>query len=139
MNIIDYYLYWWIYSSIEAVLITKRDELIGKKKFASIALDQENDVFVVHLAFIRQYSDTYPYQSAQIAFLETDKGFTSVLSKYVDFTDIFFKDLAIDLPEHIGIINYAINLIERHLLFYGLIYSLGPVELETLKINIETN
>ena len=42
-----------------------------------------------------------------------------------------------ELPELTGINNYAIDLTENKQILYGLIYSVGPVELETLKTYIK--
>lgn len=44
-----------------------------------------------------------------------------------------------ELPEHMEINNYAINLVKNKQLPYRLIYSLGPVEMETLKMYIDIN
>ena len=44
-----------------------------------------------------------------------------------------------ELPENTGINEHAIKLEEGKQLFFGLIYSLGPVELEILKTYIEIN
>ena len=44
-----------------------------------------------------------------------------------------------ELPEHIGINDHSIDLLDNKQPPYGLIYSLGPVELETLKTYIEAN
>ena len=46
---------------------------------------------------------------------------------------------AIELPENIGMNKHAIELEENKQLPFGPIYSLGPVELETLKTYIKTN
>ena len=64
---------------------------------------------------------------------------TKVFDEYTDFVDVFSPDLATKLPEHTGINNYIIELVDGQQPPYGLIYSLGPVELETLKAYIETN
>ena len=52
---------------------------------------------------------------------------------------MFFLDLMSKLPKYTGINNYTIKLIKGQQLPYGIIYSLKLVELETLKIYIETN
>ena len=63
------------------------------------------------------------------------KSGTSDLS----FTDVFPKESAAVLPEHIEINTHAINLEEGKQPLYEPIYSLGPLELKTLKTYIETN
>ena len=64
---------------------------------------------------------------------------TNVSAKYSDFADVFSPSLASELPEHNGINNHAIELINSQQPPYGPINSLEPVELEALKAYIETN
>ena len=65
-----------------------------------------------------------------------DKAPVAIPAEYSDFKDVFSKESAAVLPEHTKINTHAINLEEGKQLPYGPIYSLGPVELETLKIYI---
>ena len=81
----------------------------------------------------------HPSQAAQIATLKLDKTPTKVSSKYANYADVFFFDLAIKLPKNTSINEYAIKLQDGKQLLYGSIYSLGPVELETLKTYIESH
>ncbi len=76
---------------------------------------------------------------AQIAHLKADEAPTKVPNKYADFADVFSPKLATELPEHTGINDHAIELVDDWQPPYGPIYSLGPVELETLKAYIENN
>ena len=62
-----------------------------------------------------------------------------VPAKYLDFADIFSADLASELPKHTGINDHAIKLVNSQQLSYVPMYSLGPVELGTLKTYIKTN
>lgn len=78
-------------------------------------------------------------RKARIAHLKTDEALTKVLNKYADFANVFLLKLAVELSKHIGINNYVIELIDDQQLSYSLIYSLGLVELEILKIYIENN
>ncbi len=71
--------------------------------------------------------------------MKTDEAFTKVLSKYANFIDIFISKLAIELPKYMSINGYAIQLVDDWQSLYGLIYSLGLVELETLKAYIKNN
>ena len=64
---------------------------------------------------------------------------TKVPVKHADFADVFSPDLVSKLPEHTWINDHAIELVDAQQPPYGPIYSLGPVELETLKAYIETN
>lgn len=60
-------------------------------------------------------------------------------NEYSDFTDIFSKKLAVELSKRFDINKHTINLEPNKWPPYGLIYSLGPMELETLKTYIKTN
>ncbi len=81
----------------------------------------------------------HPSRRAQIAHLKADEAFTKVPSEYANFADIFLPKLAVELLEHTGINNYAIELVDDWQPPYGPIYSFGPVELEILKAYIENN
>ena len=57
----------------------------------------------------------------------------------MDYDDVFLFNFAKELPENTGRNENAIKLIAEKRLPYGLIYSLGLVKLETLKIYIKTH
>ena len=59
--------------------------------------------------------------------------------EYCNYSDVFLAENAAELPENTGINEHAIKLEEGKQPLFGPIYSLGPVELETLKTYIETN
>ena len=60
-------------------------------------------------------------------------------TEYLDFSDVFLKEKALILPEATEMNQHAIKLQKDQQLPYRPIYSLGPVELKTLKTYIETN
>ncbi len=68
-----------------------------------------------------------------------DKALIKVLPEYLDYINIFIFDCVIELPENTGINKHIIELVEGKQLPYGPIYSLGLMELEILKTNIETH
>ena len=121
---------------------------MGKKEFATAALDPESEIFVIHVASLS--SDTLPSSSPlkldvhssfrpQISGLIAKEASTKVPAKYLDFADVFSPDLASELPKYNGINDHAIELVDGQQPPYSPIYSLRPVELETLKTYIETN
>ena len=61
------------------------------------------------------------------------------MAKYSNYSDIFLVENAAELPENFGMNEHAIKLEEDKQSSFGLIYSLGSVELETLKTYIKTN
>ena len=79
----------------------------------------------------------YPARKAQLALLLAKK--VTVPTKYSDFADVFSEKLANILPERTKANEHGIKLEEGKQPPYGPIYSLEPVELETLKTYIETN
>ena len=60
-------------------------------------------------------------------------------AEYSHFSNVFSSDSAAELPEYIRINDHPINLLDDKQPPYGPIYSLGPVELETLKTYIKAN
>ena len=135
---------WWRSYTIEKVLsTTKRVELVRKKVFAAAILDPGYETFVVHIASLESLSstqegDVHPSYRAQIAALVANKASTWIPTEYSDFADVFSPELASELSENTGINNHAIKLVDDWQPSYRPIYSLGPVELETLKIYIMT-
>ena len=135
---------WRTYTTEEVLPTTRRVELVGKKEFAAAALDPEHETYVVHVASLSSAPlvaslDVHPSRRPQISGLIAEEAPTKVPAKYSDFADVFFLDLATELPKHTEINTHAIDLEEGKQPSYGPIYSLGPVELKTFKTYIETN
>ena len=158
VNFLGRDLRWRTYTTKEALPTIRRIELVGKKKFAAAALNPEHETYVVHVASLNIHPfrkpqisgliaeeapvvslNVYPSRRPQISGLIVEETPTKVPAKYSDFADVFSPDLASELPEHTGINDHAIKLVKGQQLPYGPIYSLGPVELKTLKAYIETN
>ena len=78
-------------------------------------------------------------RQAQVGALLFDKALTEVPAEYSDYSDVFSAENAAKLLENTGINEHAIELEEGKQPPFGPIYSLGPVELETLKTYIKTN
>ena len=121
-------------------------ELVDKKEFATATLDPEHEFYVVHVRSVSSnilpnsfMLNVHLLNRLQISGLIAEKALTKVLAKYLEFTNVFSLDLASKLPKYTGINDYAIKLVNGQQPPYGPIYSLGPVELETLKAYIETN
>ena len=53
----------------------------------------------------------HPSKKAQIAHLKVDKAFIKVFSKYIDFTDVFLPQLAVEVLEYTTINGHAIELV----------------------------
>ena len=139
---------WRTYITEEVLPTTGCVKLVGKKEFATAALNPKHETYVVHIALMSSTLlaslgspplDIHPSWRPQISGLIAKETPTKVLAKYSDFADVFSSDFASELPEHTGINDHAIELVKSQQPPYRLIYSLGPVKLETLKAYIETN
>ena len=75
-------------------------------------LDFDKKTFVIYIATITSEITIYPEHKAQITFLKTKKALISVPAKYLDFANIFSKELTIVLPKHTKISTHAIDLEE---------------------------
>ena len=71
--------------------------------------------------------------------LSFNKAFTKFLTKYSDYSDVFLVQNISKLPKNTEMNEHTIKLEKSKLPPFGLICSLRPVELETLKIYIKTN
>ena len=78
-------------------------------------------------------------RQVQVGALLFNKALTEVPAEYSNYSDVFSAECTAELSENTGINEYAIELEEDKQPPFGPIYSLGPVELETLKTYIETN
>lgn len=129
----------WSYIAAKAFLTTRQIELVGKKVFAIKVFNLKNEIFIVYISslFISNINKVYPFCRAQIALLKVDKTLITVFSKYYDFADVFYPELAAELLKHKKFNNYVINLVNGKQILYGPIYSLELLEVETLKTYIK--
>lgn len=102
-------------------------------------MDPSKEAFIVHVASLGLSSkiSIHPAREPQIASLLAEE--VTVLAKYLDFADVFFKETAAELPKRSAINEHLIDLEPGKKPPYGPIYSLGPVKLETLKTYIKIN
>ncbi len=99
---------------------TSQVKLIDTRKFAKVALDENSKTFVVHIANLEVQTAMliYPSKALQVqnhpilAALWWYKASTKISAKYFDYADVFSSNLAMELPENIGINKYAIKLID---------------------------
>ncbi len=134
-------LQWRFYITGDIFSTAKKIELIWKKEFAITVLDLEYKVFVVYIVALSVDSGDkiYLLRKVQMTDLKANKVHTVIPSKYIDFADIFLPKLAIKLPKYMRINDHTIKLVDNWQSLYGPIYSLGLVELETLKTYIKNN
>ena len=132
-------LVWRTYTAAEALPTTRRVEIIDKREFAAAALNADDETFVVHVAALAEPTTMpiHPSRQAQVAVLTSEE--TGIPAEYSDFSNIFSSESATELPEHTGINNHPIDLLNNKQPLYNPIYRLGPVELEMLKTYIKAN
>ena len=131
---------WKTYTTNEALPTTERVQIIDKKDFVIAALDADSKTFVMHVAFReRERMPVHSERQAQVRALLFNKALIEVPAEYSDYSDVFSAEHAAELPENTGMNKHAIELEEGKQPPFGPIYSLGPVELETLKTYIKTN
>ena len=92
---------------------------------------------MVHVAYLGAKMSIHSAQEAQMALMLAKE--VSIPNKYTNFSGFFFKESGAVLLNLSGINKHATDPKRDKHPLYGPIYSLGPVELETLKTYIETN
>ena len=103
-------------------------------------MDVDNETFVVHMAIWEQEEmPVHSEKQAQVGALLFDKASTEIPAEYSDYSNVFSAENAAKLPENTGMNEHAIELEEDKQPPFGPIYSLEPIELETLKTYIATN
>lgn len=81
---------WQLYIPAEAILTTKRVQIIDEKKFTTVALDLTKKAFVIHIVYLESKMSIHSACKAQIAYVVAKK--VTVLTKDLDFADIFSKN-----------------------------------------------
>lgn len=112
-------------------------QIIGQKKFATIALILDKKVFIMYMTCLKAKMSIYLDWKAQIILLLAKN--VSIPKEYANFLNVFLKKSAVVLFDCLNINKYIINLEPSKQLLYRLIYSLNLVELKTFKIYIKTN
>ena len=104
-----------------------------------MTLNENIEIFVVDVSFLclRSKITIYLARKAHIASLLVEK--VTILSKYLNFANVFLKKLANVFSEKTRANAHAIKLKGGKQPPYRPISSLGLVELKTLKTYIETN
>ena len=94
-------------------------EIIDKREFAAAALNADDKIFVVHVAALAKPTTMpiHPSCQAQVAALMSKE--TGIPAEYSDFFNVFSSDSAAELPEHTGINDHSIDLLDDKQLLYG--------------------
>ena len=131
---------WRTYTTNEALPITEQVQIVDPKEFIIAALDVNSETFVMHVAIReREKMPVHSEKQAQVGALLFDEALTEIPTEYSDYSNVFSAENAAELPENTGMNEHAIILKEGKQPPFGAIYSLEPVELETLKTYIKTN
>ena len=115
-------------------------------------MDTNSKTFVVHMAIWKQKEmvinldrkaqievQSKAQSRAQVKALIFNKAPTEVPTEYFDYSDVFSVKNTAKFPKNTKINKHAIELEKSKQLPFGPIYSLGLVELETLKTYIIIN
>ena len=110
---------WRTYTTKEVSPTTRHVKLVGKQEFVAAALYPEYKTYVVYVASLSSTPlvtplDVHPFQRPRISGLIAKETLTKVPTKYSDFADVFSLDLASELPEHSGINDHAIKLVNGY-------------------------
>ena len=133
-------LMWKIYTTNKALPTTEQVQIINKKDFVIAALDADSETFVVHVAIRKQEEmPVHSERQVHVRALLFNKASTKVPAEYFDYSNVFSAEYIVELPENTGMNEHAIELEKGKQPFFEPIYSLEPVELETLKTYIKTN
>lgn len=89
--------------------------MIKKKEFATITFDLKYKAFEIHIAALSVNLDDkmHPLMEVKIAHMKVDETLVKVLSKYVDFVDVFSLKLIAKLLKYTKINDYAIQLVNN--------------------------
>ena len=114
-------------------------EIIDKKEFAVVGLNADNKTFILYVAALVELTiiPIHPSFQAQVTSLISRK--TGISAEYSDFSNIFSSNSTVKLMGHPRINDHSINLLNNRQSPHSLIYSLGPVQLKTLKTYIKAN
>ena len=86
-------------------------------------LDSEHETYVVHAGSVSFDAlpsssllklDVHTSRRPQISSVIAEKAPTKVPVKYADFVDVFSPDMASELPDHTGINNHFIELVNAN-------------------------
>ena len=147
---------WKSYTTKKALPTTERVKLVDPKEFVIVALDADSKTFVEHVAIREQekmlmhsekqaqieaetHINAKGQSGAQVGSLIFNKAPTKVPAEYSNYSNVFSAKIAAELPENTRINEHPIELEEGKQPSFRPIYSLSPVEWETLKTYIETN
>ena len=97
-------------------------------------------IFVIHVDIRkREKMLMHSKRQSQIKVLIFYKAPTEVLAEYSNYSNVFLVENAAEFPKNTRINKHAIELEKGKQPLFKPIYSLGPVDLKTLKTYIETN
>lgn len=105
-------------------------------------LDKSSENYILYVTALETIKIAWiPVHELQVAQITTsywDKASIKIPGKCTNYTDIFFLNLVIELPQNTSINKYIIKVIESKRHLYGPIYTLSLMELGTWKIYIKT-
>lgn len=87
-------------------------EMVEEKEFTTATFDLNNEILIVDVILLANIDlNIYLFCRTYIASVKADKALIASLLEYINFADIIFLDLVIELSKYIKINDYTINLI----------------------------
>ena len=137
---------WKSYTTNKALPTTEQVQLVDPKEFVIVAIDADSKTFVLYVV-IWEWEEMLVHSEkwaqiqdiAQVKTLLFAEIFTKVPAEYFNYSNIFLAENTAELLEKTKINEHAIKLEESKQPPFKPIYSLGPMEFETLKTYIKTN
>ena len=119
VNFLGRKLRWKTCTNKKTLSTTRHVELVGKKKFEVALLDSEYETYVFHIRSVCANTlpkislfDVHSFWKPEISSLTAKEALINIPAKYSDFANVFFPDLASELPKHTAINYYTIKLVE---------------------------
>ena len=102
-----------MWTTAKVLSTTKRVEIINKKNFVIAILNKNNETFVIYIATSEKLIiiPIYLSHQTQIVLLMSEK--TKNFVRYFNFSNIFSSNSIVELPKHISINDYTINLVNN--------------------------
>ena len=91
---------WKLYTIAKALPTIVKVQIIRPKEFAKVALDLDQEIFVVHVVTLINPIEVHPDREVQIAALIADIAPVTIPAEYLNFKNVFSKESATVLPEY---------------------------------------
>ena len=92
---------------------TSRVEIINNKEFAVVVQNADNKTFVIYIVALAEQTTMLIYPSHQVQIDLQISEEIGISVEYSDFSNMFSSNSMADLPEHNGINDHPIKLLDN--------------------------